>query len=211
MPALRSSMKIATCKASCGLSEANIRLMHTPTIGAGSDSTLPRTENCRCGCVNLALLVLFWNKTAGTRFPKTSPLSDLLLFLLRFLLFFLGASRLDPRNRSLQPVLHVLAKLFFRLRCGDRISVLIQGDVMARNIFVAELLGNEVIQQALMASVRTRRIPVVGTRQRVLEDRSGPPRRAIPTSIATLFNEIQFIAQNLKCISLIFRHNCLPG
>src|SRR5664279_2195802 len=116
--------------------------------------------------------------------------------LLRCKLWFLfGAISFYPRDRALQPVLHVLPQLFFRLirRC-DRNPLAIQRDVVAWHVFCAVFLGNEVIEQALMASMPAHGIPVVGTGKRVLEDGSWPPRRAIPISIASLLKEVEFVA-----------------
>ena len=90
-------------------------------------------------------------------------LSDLLLFLFGVCLFFLSAFRLDARDGPLQPMFYVLPEFFFGLRCGDRIPMFIQWDVVAWDVLVAELLGNEVIKQALMAGMRTRRVAMIGT------------------------------------------------
>src|SRR5664280_1137575 len=107
---------------------------------------------------------------------------------------FRPASR-GRKKKTLQPVLHVLPQLFFRLirRC-ERNPLAIQWDVMAGHVFRAVFLGNEVIEQALMASMPTHGVPVVGTGKRVLEDGSRPPRRAIPISIASLLQEVEFVA-----------------
>src|SRR5271157_5931672 len=92
-----------------------------------------------------------------------------------------GAIRFDAGDGALQPVLHILAQLLFRLvGCGDRYPLPIQRNVMARHVFGAVLLGDEVIQQAFMAGMWAHGISVVGARQRVLEDGSRPPRRTVP-------------------------------
>ena len=91
------------------------------------------------------------------------------------------------------------------------IALLIQRDVMAGNVVSPEFLRHEVIQQALMAGVRTRGVSMVRTGERILEDGCRAPRRAIPISIATLLDEIQLVAQNFQHVSLIFRHYGLRG
>jgi hypothetical protein len=75
--------------------------------------------------------------------------------------------------------------------------------MMARNILSPELLGHKIVQQALMAGMRTRGVPMVRTGERILEDGCRAPRGAIPISIATLLDEIQLVAQNFQYISLI--------
>src|SRR5271165_5161357 len=107
---------------------------------------------------------------------------------------FFRPLRLDAGNRALQPMLHVLPQLLFRLlRLGDGIPLFIQWDVMTRDILGAVLLGHEIVKQTLMASVRTRRVAVVGAHQRILENGSRSPRGAIPISIAPLLDEVKLI------------------
>src|ERR1019366_5072729 len=123
-----------------------------------------------------------------------------------------GAISFDSGDGALQPVLYVLPQLFFRLiRRRDRNPLAIQRDVMARHVFGAVFLRNAVIEQALMTSVRTGRVPVVGASKRILEDGSRPPRRAIPISIAPLLQEVEFVPQNLQNIAFVFRHGSLPN
>src|SRR5215469_2496933 len=208
MPALRSSMKMATCKTSCAFSEAKVRLMDTPITGGWVGFYLLPSRRRQLRTRQSALPVPFWNNTSEAPIGCWS-LADLLSFLL--CLFFPGAFRFNPRDRALEPVLYVLPKLFFRPRRIYRISMLIQRDVMAGNVVCAVLLGHKVVKQTLMAGMRAGRVPMIGTGKRILEDRSGPPWRAIPISIATLLDEIQFIAQNFQHIPLIFRHCFLPG
>src|SRR5215831_10667149 len=81
---------------------------------------------------------------------------------------------------------------------------------MAGNIFGAVFFGHKIVKQTLMAGMRTGWVPMIRTSERVLEDRGRSPRGAIPISVTTLFNEIQFIAQNFQYIPLILRHLCLP-
>jgi hypothetical protein len=81
---------------------------------------------------------------------------------------------------------------------------------MARNILGPVLLGHKIVQQAFVAGVRTGWVPVIGTGQRILENGSGSPRRAIPISIAPLFDEVELVAQNFQHVSLIVGHNCPP-
>src|SRR5271157_3922748 len=70
-----------------------------------------------------------------------------------------GAIRFDEGDGALQPVLHILAQLLFRLvGCGDRYPLAIQRTVMARHVFGAELLEDEDIQQAFAANKREREI-----------------------------------------------------
>src|SRR5271157_1600165 len=82
----------------------------------------------------------------------------------------------------------------------------IEGDVVAGYVFGAVLLGHEVVKQAFAASVRTGWIAVVGTGERVLEDRCRAPGRAVPVAVATLFEKVQLIPQYFEHITLIFRH-----
>src|ERR1035438_1455359 len=124
--------------------------------------------------------------------------------------FLFGSIGFDSCDRALQPVLYVLPQLFFRLirRC-DCNPLAIQQDVVAGHVFGAVFLRNEVIEQALVTSVWTRWVPVVRASQRVLEDGSRPPRRAIPISITPLLQEVEFVPQNLQNIASVVRHDFL--
>jgi hypothetical protein len=80
---------------------------------------------------------------------------------------------------------------------------------MAGYVFGAVFLGNEVIKQALVTRVLTSGVPVVGASKGILEDGSRPPRRAIPISIASLLQEVEFVPQNLQNVAFVFRHGSL--
>src|ERR1035438_9975256 len=109
-------------------------------------------------------------------------------------------------------MLHILPQLFFRLlRLGDCIPLFIQWYVVTGNVIGAVLFRYEIVQQALLASMRTGGVAVVGTSQRILEDGSRSPRRAVPIPISTLLDEVKRIPQNLKHISPIFEQRTLPG
>src|SRR5215472_5511790 len=159
MPEVPSSMKMATCRASRAFSEAKVRLTDAPIIGSGSDST------CRCTQKAPADVNLHCLSRLGTE-PRTGDgegrgsLPDFLLFVLHLFVFSLGALGLNACDSSLKPVLYVLPKPFFRLRRSDRISLLVQRDVVAGNVLRAVLLGHKMVKQALMAGMRARRIPM---------------------------------------------------
>jgi len=72
-----------------------------------------------------------------------------------------SASGLKVRNRGLQPVFDLLES---RPRIGnvfDCLTLWIERDVVTRNIFRAALGRDELVQRALVACVRTKRIAVI--------------------------------------------------
>jgi len=85
-------------------------------------------------------------------------------------LFFLtglfGAVSFNASDGALQPMLDVLAQLFFGLvGRGHRVPLPIQGDVMTGHVIGAVFFGHEIVQQAFMAGMRTGRIAVIWTAQ----------------------------------------------
>src|SRR3974390_1600921 len=167
MAALRSSMKMAICRASCALRDVNTLVMAIPRAIVGSivafkKKIAPTASN------RITLSVPNWNCRTVRNWRCLIASADLFFQLLGF--FFLGPLRLDSCNRTLQPMLNIFPQFFFGLRGGDGLALIIQRNMMTGNIFRTILLGHEVVQQALVAGVGTRGVPVIGTSQRILKD-----------------------------------------
>src|SRR5208337_208152 len=186
-----------------GLREAKLRFM----AHSGRHSPVPHSNCWRTGKSTQRAEVCWFGSEMGRR--GVQPFGTRLSYgLLGRLSRLFGSIRLNPRDSALQPVLHILAQLFFCLVGGcNRYPLPIQRNVVTGHVFGAVFLGHEVIQQALVAGMRAGGISVIRAGQRVLKDRSWSPGRAIPISITSLLQEVEFVAQYLEHVAFIFRHN----
>jgi hypothetical protein len=80
-------------------------------------------------------------------------------------------------------------------------TLCIEWDVVTRDVFRPSLVCDEIVQRAFVASMRTKRIPVIQAGKGVLEDRDGKAK-LLYALVSTLLEEIQFIAENIENISL---------
>src|SRR5687768_3625783 len=108
---------------------------------------------------------------------------------------------LDLPDARAQPRLDLLFEallVVFQLERLDGLAGGVERDVVAGDRRGVRALGDEVVEQALVAGVRAVGVAVVDARERVLEDRGRPPGRADAAAVAALLDEVQLGLQDFK-------------
>src|SRR6516164_1018084 len=193
-------MKIATCRASSGSRDANIRFMR---CSAGSMTASRILSGFQLGTdrSNEILPMLFPKWDFSTTDVSTWNVGSYISACL-----FFRPVCLDQGDGAFQPVLDVFQTNVLGLRRPHGCALTGEGYVVTGNFFCPVLLGNEVIEDAFTAGMRTRRVSMVGTGKRILEDGRRAPWGAVPVAVTTLFQEIQFVPQHFQYITLVIRH-----
>ena len=88
----------------------------------------------------------------------------------------------------------------------ERFPVRRQGNMRARNLFLARALGDELHQQALLARFAILRIKVHASGG-ILENKSRSPGLARQSTVTTLLEEFQLELQYIQQFAIILWHN----
>ena len=92
----------------------------------------------------------------------------------------------------------------------DGLALLIQRDVAARNISATQVLGHQLVKNALAARPRRLGGIRIQTGRRVLEDKLWTPGRKVGITVTTFLDEFEFRFEDRQKIAFIVAHEWTP-
>src|SRR5215472_9074314 len=126
---------------------------------------------------------------------------------------FLAAFGFYTRNGASQPGLdcvlefHLTALPFHAV---DGFALLVQGDVVAGNVFLLTIVGDKVVQQALAARVRAFGVVEIDTGERVLKNGRRLPGGPHRPAVAALLEKTKFEPEYVEDVAFVRGHDAPP-